>query len=385
MMSRRGRWDIFCSVIDNYGDIGVTWRLARQLTQDFAQEVCLWVDDIEALQHLWPDVHSLLESQQVEGVTVRRWRESLPADSDADVVIEAFGCHLPEPCLPLLAARSPRPVWLNLEYLSAEDWVEDCHGLPSIHPTLPLTKYFFFPGFTARTGGLLRERGLIEQRRAFQSDPQARFTFLANLGVEVPAEAQIYSLFCYEAPAIVVWLEALAADAQPTLCVVPEGRALGVVAEWLQVDVLRAGDRQQRGSLTVHVLPFLRQDSYDRLLWSCDFNVVRGEDSFVRAQWAARPFCWHIYPQADGAHRQKLDAFLHLYTEGMPTELGAATRAFAKAWGGDGDIAAAWALLSPLLASAQQAVTSWSDTMAARPDLASALLEFCEIHRQSGV
>ncbi|WP_187492385.1 elongation factor P maturation arginine rhamnosyltransferase EarP, partial [Pantoea agglomerans] len=22
-------WDIFCTVVDNYGDIGVTWRLAR--------------------------------------------------------------------------------------------------------------------------------------------------------------------------------------------------------------------------------------------------------------------------------------------------------------------------------------------------------------------
>jgi uncharacterized repeat protein (TIGR03837 family) len=275
-------------------------------------------------------------------------------------------------------------VWLNLEYLSAEDWVEDCHGLPSIHPTLPLTKYFFFPGFTARTGGLLRERGLIEQRVAFQNDPLARFTFLANLGVAVPSDARIYSLFCYETPAIAGWLDALAAGVAPTLCLVPEGKALTAVADWLQLDELQAGDRQQRGALTVHVLPFLRQDSYDRLLWCCDFNVVRGEDSFVRAQWAARPFCWHIYPQADGAHWQKLDAFLHLYTETMPAELATATRAFARAWSGDGDIVAAWALLSPLVAAAKQAVTTWSEALAARPDLASALLEFCEIHRQRG-
>ena len=27
----RVTWDIFCSVVDNFGDIGVTWRLARQL------------------------------------------------------------------------------------------------------------------------------------------------------------------------------------------------------------------------------------------------------------------------------------------------------------------------------------------------------------------
>ncbi len=55
------------------------------------------------------------------------------------------------------------------------------------------------------------------------------------------------------------------------------------------------------------------QSDYDHLLWCCDFNLVRGEDSFLRAQWAARPFLWHIYPQADAAHLEKLTAFLELY------------------------------------------------------------------------
>ena len=41
-----------------------------------------------------------------------------------------------------------------------------------------------------------------------------------------------------------------------------------------------------------------------------DWNFVRGEDSLVRALWAGKPFVWQIYPQHDGAHWDKLTAFL---------------------------------------------------------------------------
>lgn len=139
-MSGGAQWDIFCKVIDNYGDVGVTWRLARQLVEEHGQRVRLWLDDLRPLPKLWPAVDAALDTQVVAGVDVRRWCMAQPPAIDADVVIEAFACHLPETSLPALADRQPRSVWLNLEYLSAEDWVNDCHGLPSIHPQLPLTK-----------------------------------------------------------------------------------------------------------------------------------------------------------------------------------------------------------------------------------------------------
>jgi uncharacterized repeat protein (TIGR03837 family) len=60
-------------------------------------------------------------------------------------------------------------------------------------------------------------------------------------------------------------------------------------------------------------IPFISQDEYDWLLAQCDINIVRGEDSFVRAQLAGKPFIWHIYPQSDQAHEVKLAAFLDLY------------------------------------------------------------------------
>ena len=67
------------------------------------------------------------------------------------------------------------------------------------------------------------------------------------------------------------------------------------------------------GALTVRVLPFVSQPDYDKLLWACDLNFVRGEDSFVRAQWAGKPFIWHIYPQDKNLHHVKLRAFLQRY------------------------------------------------------------------------
>ena len=67
-------------------------------------------------------------------------------------------------------------------------------------------------------------------------------------------------------------------------------------------------------------LPFIPQEDYDYLLSVCDINLVRGEDSFVRAQWASKPFIWDIYPQSDLAHEVKLNAFLERYFEGVSAE-----------------------------------------------------------------
>src|SRR5512141_858540 len=168
--------DIFCAVVDNYGDIGVCWRLARQLANEHGIEVRLWVDELRSFGKLCPEVDAGLDQQRCRGVEVRQWSKDFPPVAPADLVIEAFACKLPQAYVEAMAAREPKPVWINLEYLSAEDWVEGCHKLPSPHPRLPLTKYFFFPGFTEKTGGLLIERDLLARRDAFQTDTVAQET-----------------------------------------------------------------------------------------------------------------------------------------------------------------------------------------------------------------
>ncbi len=310
--------DIFCAVVDNYGDIGVCWRLAKQLAHEHGVAVRLWVDDLASFRKLCPQVDADIPSQHWRGVEIRPWNAAFPEVEPAQIVIEAFACDLPERYVAAMAAQAHKPLWLNLEYLSAEDWVAGCHVLPSPHPRLPLLKYFFFPGFTRDTGGLLLERDLLARRDAFLADPAAQEKYWQALAVPArqPGEVRV-SLFSYENPAIPGLLANWAAGAQPVTCLVPEGRALPQVAEFLGRPQLVAGDVVLQGRLRVQVLPFVEQEYYDELLWACDCNFVRGEDSFVRAQWAGKPFVWHIYPQHDGVHMKKLHAFLDIYCAGL--------------------------------------------------------------------
>ncbi|MFN3985571.1 MAG: elongation factor P maturation arginine rhamnosyltransferase EarP [Rhodocyclaceae bacterium] len=391
---RDGTWNIFCRVVDNFGDIGVCWRLARELRARFGLPVRLWVDHMAAFRRICPQAASALTDEAVwtnggpalvvvEGVEVRRWPDG-PGDAagfakvaDAAVVIEAFACDLPEAALAAMAQASPPPLWINLEYLSAEDWVGDYHGLSSPHPRLPLVKRFFFPGFDARTGGLLRERELLAARDAFLADRPAALRFLACAGVSgVEADVRRVSLFAYETPALPDLLALWETAAQPTLLLVPEGRVLGDLGRHLGQSALRAGDRLVRGALDVAVLPFLSQHDYDRLLWCCDLNFVRGEDSFVRAQWAARPCVWQIYRQAEDAHQVKLDAFLARYGAQLEGGDGEALAAFWRAWNGRGDPAACWPAMDAALPRLARHARQWCEQLAEHTDLCTNLVEF---------
>ena len=283
-------WDIFCKVIDNYGDVGVCWRLAADLAAR-GQKVRLWCDDLSALTWLAPEsVH-----QGVPGVEVVAWNEAPTPALPGDVVIEAFGCDPPPDFVRRMAQRVSPPVWINLEYLSAEAWVERCHALPSPQSNGPgagLTKWFFYPGFTEATGGLLREGGLIDRRASFDRAP-----WLHSRGLTLQAGERLVVLFCYANPALPALLQML--GDQPTLLALTPGPA--------QEQVHRLA--LPRGVRSID-LPWLSQTEFDHLLWSADLNLVRGEDSLVRAVWAGRPFLWQLYPQSDGAHGVKSVAFL---------------------------------------------------------------------------
>ena len=368
-------WDIFCSVVDNYGDIGVTWRLARQLVAEHGLAVRLWVDDLAPFARLCPGADAEAGQQWQQGVEVRRWPATWQACPPAAVVIGAFACQLPAEYIEAMRARPAPPLWLNLEYLSAEDWVEGCHGLPSPQPN-GLRKVFFFPGFTEKTGGLLREASLLARREAFEDDPHARLAFLDGLGVRPQAGVRLISLFAYENPQLGNWLDALAADAQPSHVLVPEGRIVADVCRWLGESQLAVGQVRQCGALTLQILPFVSQDDYDRLLWSCDFNAVRGEDSFVRAQWAGKPMLWHIYIQEDNAHWEKLDAFLSHYRHGLSESAEAALVELWRAWNMDRDLGPAWREASAHWDELRRHARQWCARQAAQPDLAKALVHF---------
>jgi uncharacterized repeat protein (TIGR03837 family) len=368
--------DIFCSVVDNYGDIGVCWRLARQLANEHGLDVRLWVDDLRSFGKLCPELDAGLGEQRCRGVVVRHWPADFPAAESADLVIEAFACRLPQTYIEAMAARQPKPVWLNLEYLSAEDWVEGCHKLPSPQPSLPLTKYFFFPGFTEKTGGLLLERDLFVRCDTFKADAAVQQRYWHSLGVpeRVAGELRV-SLFSYENDAMEDLLCGWEQGDQFVTCLLPEGRSLPQVAAFFGQNAGKSGDVWQRDHLRVHVLPFVEQERYDELLWACDVNFVRGEDSCVRAQWAAKPFIWQIYPQHEGVHLAKLEALRARYSAGLPPETSQSVRDLWLAWNGGPDVAAAWAHFAAQRGVLTLHGSEWARRLASN-NLALNLLDF---------
>jgi uncharacterized repeat protein (TIGR03837 family) len=277
-----------------------------------------------------------------------------------------------------MAVRATKPCWINLEYLSAEDWVGECHGLASPSPRLPLTKHFFFPGFVAGSGGVIEERGLAGQRTSFLQDGRAVDAFWQGLGLRAPGagEARI-SLFCYPGSRAADLFACWSGQGAPVTCLVPEGIAGESVADFFGQAVPAAGGVLQRGGLEVRILPFLEQDRYDRLLWACDCNFVRGEDSFLRAQWALRPMVWQPYPQAEGTHLRKLEAFLRRYCHGLPDDASRAVAALWGAWSRGEGVTQAWPAFWARRDELGRHAESWASKLRGQGDLASRLVQFC--------
>jgi len=374
------QWDIFCQVIDNFGDIGVSWRLARQLAAEHAIQVRLWINDLAAFQRLWPQSRVDVFTQMCEGVEIHVWDEPFAPVAPASVVIEAFGCRLPPNYLIAMGQLAAQPVWINLEYLSAEAWVRTHHGLASPHPSLPLTKYFFFPGYQHGTGGVLREQDLTQTRQNFLRTET--LAFWQSLGLNtLKADALHVSLFAYENAALPALLDAWLQHPQPVICLIPEGKIVPQVAAWLGESDLPTGTMHRRAHLEFHVLPFMDQGNYDRLLWACDINFVRGEDSCVRAQWAAKPLVWQAYPQQENAHWAKLDALSTLYTEDWPRAEAEAISNLWQAWNGRGNIAEAWAGFLTHKPALDTHAQQWPERLVLPGDLVTNLLAFVEQHQ----
>lgn len=357
--------DIFCRVVDNFGDIGVCWRLARSLHREWPAQVRLWVDDLASFSRLAPMVQLDLEDQQVEGIQIIRWTDSTATRVPAELVIEGFACDPPTAYMDAMPGRTK--LWLNLEYLSAESWTAGFHAQPSPQRN-GVSKYFFFPGFSEETGGLICEDGLTERRRTWTHSSTQKRQFLQRIGLTqvqsyLDGDALFISLFCYASAPYRSLLHALRKSRRPVVLLVPQGvlpqlerdattqlrDAITIPEPVLahatmsdmavdQAGVVKsesasngdstsknssrsAPDKHTSGSFATHALPgltllripFLPQDEYDQLLWLCDLNFVRGEDSFVRAIWARRPFLWQIYEQSEDTHLKKLQAWLTLF------------------------------------------------------------------------
>jgi len=377
---RARRWDIFCRVVDNFGDIGVCWRLACVLAREHDVHVRLVVDRLDLLRRITGDPEEDDNHINIKGIDVVRWCSTLTPDEDVGVVIEAFACELPSEYVDVMASMTGPPLWINLEYLSAEPWIEGCHGLVSRHPQLGLDKLFVFPGFVPASGGLLREADLLARRDRFRAAPDEQLALWHSLGVPPPLPGERRaSLFGYENPAVVPLLDWMRDGPQRWTVLLPEGRSVADLAAW-SGGVLRApGDRWQGGNLSVQVIPFSPQPRFDQLLWACDLNMVRGEDSLLRAIWAARPLLWQAYPQDRDAHHDKLLALLgrlRPFVDSVPG-FDAVSRQWRR-WNGIGGEGADGGEPALWLAALEAAVPAWCASLAEGPELAESLVKIVD-------
>lgn len=383
--ARDSLW-IFCQVVDNFGDAGVSWRLARELATQHGFDPTLIIDDTQTLAQIEPRLTRALSGDvgtraKLDGVRVcaaNEWDQHCAGPLPA-VVVSAFGCELPPWLRAQLAGGPSRPLWIHLEYLSAEPWVESCHGLVSLKPLDAAREHFLYPGFTETTAGLLREANLSQRRLAFARDG-GRSAFLSRLGVAVAPTERVISLFCYASAPVSEWLGLISKEPTKTVVFAAGGCADSSIQR-LFGSLPAAGQSVRAGNLELVRLPMLSQDDYDHLLWSCDVNMVRGEDSWIRAHWAAAPFVWQAYPQLEDIHQRKLEAFLdRMRAVQSEPRLLAPAEALMRVWNDQTktpDLNLAWRNFQEALKTLTPAYAAWTGSLEKQSDLASRLARYC--------
>lgn len=355
---------IFCRVIDNFGDAGVTWRLAKRL-RDLGFPTMLVIDSLDTLSKLVPALDPTCLLSIVRDICIVDWdyyEKALLNGMDEriaaplpNLVLETFGCRLPEVVEKAMCDDLKR-LYMNLDYLSAEEWVESSHNIWGLHPSLPIKKLWFFPGFTDKTGGLLIEDDLESRRLAFNKE-----AFFKDMGA-LPNRLTLY-FFAYPKNAIDALATAIRAANLSFNLILAPGEASDMLATALEY------------APNVHLIraPFVSQEDFDQFMWAADAVIIRGEDSFVRAQLAGTPILWAIYPTEDKAHEIKLDAWLSRF-ESMYDESDVAAReamdVCARHWvTGDLTPAMLQTWLDALPAQKEAAI-KWQQSILRRGDLA---------------
>lgn len=375
---------VFVRVIDNYGDAGVGWRLSCLLAEYLHMYVRLWIDDTDALNKLVP------APEKQARITIEAWQgdammqQQLSAAADPVLVIETFGCELPPQVLERM--RQCRPLWLNWEYLTAEDWAVGLHAMSSLQPN-GLEKYFWFMGIDADSGGLLREPDYLAEREKFRQQPKLQQAFRQEYGLPLQHTGQLWLVFAYTSGQWAQWMAMWQqADTPVTLWlaggqVIESLRAAKLIApEELQQE----GDICELGNVTLVRIPFVPQAAFDRLLWLADAAIVRGEDSFVRALWAGLPFFWHIYRQDDDVHLQKLHSFWFKAMQGWPAELRQAFTVLSDDLNGAGAVSSlkreqAWQYLCAHWQSWVKSAAAWSEMLHGQDNALEKLARFSHL------
>lgn len=316
-------FDIFCEVIDNFGDIGVVYRFANELfkkynSQDKDVKIRVFLDktsELTALDNKATEVEKQTLNS-IEFITFDYLEKNKDEIHSSEVIVEAFGYNLPSWYLE--KAKSTSSLLINLEYLSSEEWTLDFHLQESLIGAPKLKKFFFMPGLSPKSGGIITPSSNLHIDSKY--DDNNSFSLLdysSFLTKDFVDNKKIGSIFTYEYNFNTLFNSLNAQEEETILLCLGEKSQLSI-KELLKIKYNYSfnNDSEYLGKFDkIHIifLPFMVQSKYDFLLSLCDFNFVRGEDSFIRGILSSKPFLWHAYLQEDLVHLDKIDGFLMVF------------------------------------------------------------------------
>lgn len=305
--------DIFCEIIDNYGDIGVVYRTAKELQKIFPKsKIRAFLNKLDEFKKINSQVLDL-PSQNIDGIeyiTFDYLRDNANELLTAQVIIEAFGCQIPKEYIEIAYDNSE--LLINLEYLSAEDWIEDFHLQSSPLGRGKLKKVFFMPGFTEKSGGVIADSNYLERiQRVLENKEFYEKKYLSD--IEDRENKIIGTLFSYEKNFTPLLEDLKKLDKDVVILAMGEKTqdSLRKILKNFSIEDFR--NSLKYGKIEIRFLNFLNQEEYEELINIVDFNFVRGEDSFIRAVLTGKPYMWHIYCQEEYAHMDKIEGFLDKY------------------------------------------------------------------------
>ena len=289
---------VLCKVVDNFGDIGVVWRLCCQLSNQIKKEnltskINLIVDDLASFNKICNSVDFSKSFQVVDEINVYNWNdEKLCYDEfskndgeNLSVILEVFQCGRPAWMEKILFEdKLNRTVQIiMIDYLTAEKYAEDFHCLQSLTRSSKVQKVNFMPGFTKKTGGLI-----IDSEWEHFCDYQNNKTLLC---------------FTYDRN----W------NALANACKKSQYIEKVLIAPGKGFDSLKKSFYSnfiKDSNLKIEELSFMNQNEWDKMLKNCGVLFIRGEESMSRACLSGIPFVWHAYPQSNEYQLIKVRALL---------------------------------------------------------------------------
>lgn len=300
---------VLCKVVDNFGDIGVVFRLCRALSELKKNlEIRLVVSNLDSFAKISKGIDSTKTFQEFRGWKVFDWNDSALCKKEfsknpPEFILECFQCGRPEWLEELLFSPqfNLNVQIVNVEYLTAESWADDFHLLKSGTRSAKIKKINFMPGFTKKTGGLILDKNfmccLSEKKFALNLVKQ-------NLDKKILSEdfSDSFKILIFSYPKNFDFL-ASAIKEFSFLKKIIVFVASGAGADSAKISL-------KKFKVDFVCLPFMQQEVWDAFLSLMDFSFVRGEDSFSRCCLFGNPFIWNIYPQEEEFHIVKLNAFL---------------------------------------------------------------------------